>query len=557
MGIKNNYFNKLIAVVTFGLIALSAMMIIRQSVPPGPWHGIYSTFRVEWLLIFISAALLFLLPGMNKVRVIGAILLAYVVFSMTIQWGVFWGIRDPWIHQGYIIHNTYFGVNPYPGFHATIKTIAITSASNRFSLINLFPIISITLGIMLVLVIGKRLVGNDFQFGSYAALGFLPIIMIDLHERPFTIILAMFLVTVTVVLFPLHFGRKSFLIILLGISLVIWHPLAMLAFLLLIVAGFIISLLGEQSHFHEDDFRFRPIRTIVLSRASFIILASLIFISYILYATGIGPRILENIVLAYFIDSEPSTRTTGRPPLILNVLEHSGNVFFQVSLVLAGGLLSFFGVYSGTRTSIPRYLCSVCVLSTTILILLFISIDLLAVSGFAATRAIPMAEMMLLPGALAGAYELYRRIPRGGTIPLALILLIGLMTMFPSPLLGFQQGASTPSDVDRTDWLVEYDSKGPVIDSENTYEITNAIYGEEARSNLGDGSPYLYQRNTREEPKAWRVEPPISGARYVIHDLTRARMSSGELVESSAFETSSNKVYTGGNSDVYWLESSA
>jgi len=547
-------------VIAFLLIALGAQLVISQSLPPGPWHGFYETFKWAWLTIGLAGMLLVIASGHHHIRIFGGSLMMLSIGLMTLQWGTLFTIRDGWNHIRYMNQGVYLGENPYPAFHLLIETIGSITGMGRFTLLNYFPLVVTGTIPVFIAALAKKNIKESAGALSVAAIGLIGIARIEFYERPFTMVPVIFLLTLLALLENPHSSHRGIVpLTIASIAAAIWHPTSLLSLILFVVFAFFVyhtsmsGILGTISA--ADIYKAQK-----WANAKIAVFLFILFVVYILSVTEVGVRIFAGFLTELLTSSgESASGGVADPkdsaPIVFRAFNHITEVLIRAADVLLLAMLSLVGIFISQAFNQRRLIAAAAVSSSIALIGFFTILDIFSVAGFSILRSLLLASLLLLPGAICGIIELYRRTPRGTVIVSALVLLLGLGMMFPSPWLGTFQPASTPSDIDRTAWLVSHHGDDPVIDAENTYEITIALYGENTGKSLATGDLYNYRRLTRDVSRPWEVPPSDSGGLYVIHGITRTRAEYNDADGLATFVKTSNHIYASGNSDVYWIES--
>lgn len=556
---------KSISTVAFLSVAFAAISITSVSVPSIPRHGVYKPFAVPIIALGIAGGLLIILPDFPKIRLLGTTGSVILLGLIPLQWGTFFGIRDTWIHIAWINSGDYVFDNIYPAFHSFVDIVATVTGLNLFTWVNFIPLYTALLAVLLVTAVSKRLSKNGLQFGSFAALVFAPIVFMDHVERPFIFIPAAVFTTILLVLVPMKPWMKRMFLLLLIPMIILFHLTGFIAFSLLIAGCLVVALFSPHYRSVESwDSRIGSARMF----ASPWILGTCIvfFVIHIFYVTDFGIGLTVDAISTLFGELAPGVESGSASggggdggggdrdiPLVIRAMNHVLEIIVRTAMVLLTAALSISGILLAKRKDPNRMVTIGSLLAGGGLISLFIFIDLTDIGAWGVQRVVPITPIILFVGAVIGLWEIYNRNRQVAILTGCIVFGIGLLVLFPAPLLDTGGLASTPSDVERTDWLVE-NSKQPVIDSQNTYVIAEAKYGPDTAKRLANGKRGDYERNLRSETYQWKAKVPEGGGLIVIHEVNRLHLQDiGDSKGLPEFERSQNHIYSGGNSDIYWV----
>lgn len=551
----------LISVVNLLISIAVVSMQVRPPTQP-PWGGMYKPYLAIWLLIFSCAILLIAVTENHWTQILACTLLAGTIVLLTLQWGTVFAIRDSWVHFGRIQDYSYMESMRYPAFHTLIETLSVITQINLLNLIRIFPVISAMVGVTLLGAVATKFTSKS-QSITPTIVVLIPAVLVDFRGRPIAMTPALVLTAIIIGSSTTNPWLKRSCLAILALSLSFWHPLALVLFTL-ISSCLLVSYLSI-SYFPETIVPSSRIPDQYRSwiNMEMLVLIGSIFVAHFLYGNRTGRLIAASVVRGALSpesgsDSSGGTASEGAaetgPPLLIQVVDHLQEALAMSGVVIMMGLLTLAGILFSRRNTNRRILAASTLLAGIIFAGLFAFMDLVMPVSFSVTRALPLAPILLLIGAVIGLDEIHYHIPNAASFIALIIIVIGLALLFPSPLTGTIQTASTPSDIDRSNWLVKYQSEAPVIDSENTYQITRGVHGQSRAESLGNNNKWNYQSATRTEPLPWRVNKPEEGALIVIHEITRelAGRNYDAKQEAQEYGSSTDQIYDVGHSEVYW-----
>lgn len=541
--------SKTILILLFTFVSAAVAHIYLTDIPAGPWDGMYPIFDVAWVLLTLAAVGLLIVRPHPRIRALGAVLITAAIALMTLRWGTVFGIRDPWIHIAYLRDRNYHTSSRYPSFQSSLDVLETVSGVQVEVLLPYLSLFAAVVGVALLAAVASRLTNNR-NLAATASVVFFPTVLVGFYDRPITLAAILTLTVIWLMLSPLDDLLKiPTLAVTITISL-LYHPLTGLLVVLLAGSAFAWTHIAAKTNWYRMGSAPPQMRR--TTTYTFLLLISTVFVAYFFYFRTVGVDMAAGTLLSIMADTESAIASgTESTPLLYQLPGHMLDAASMAGITICAGIAAVTGLTLSGRDTTGRFIALLALTAAGCLTSIFGLVDVLTPTGFSAIRALPLAPILLVLGAIVAVQELDGRGRRVAVPVLTVLLVVSLATIFPSPLTGTVQQSSVPSDVERTEWLIDHHGSNHVIEAENTYEIAHAKYGNDGVDELSGGNTWEYQSTTREETYSWQVEP-AQRALVVNHDLSRIHAIDNNLShEQAQYEQTHDKVYASGTSDVY------
>lgn len=584
----------------FVLLAIAATSIVTSDVPTGPWEGMYASYPTVWISVILALVGLLYLVRVEDIGwpvVIGVTVISVLLITeLSRQWGVPYGLRDPWVHLDLMKTQTYwFQNNPYPAFHILLNTIVFITSLDAITVLGASPVLAagVGVGFLALVVRGLDLHRKTQQTAVIVAS---PIVIIGSIARPYTLAIPFILVFIWIASNGVQDRRSQVLIIVFTLG-ALWLHLVPFT-----VGGFILSaaiLIGLFFGRFSIPYVQLPPQSAWM-RVSFPILIGFVLVGQLFLFTPVGGTIVDEAISGMSAASgggpetppgdittvptdeqtmrspSKSPPTTGqvtestKPPRTIDNTSSSSSgppssenkpLFYQISqnfpeflkrtaVVWLMGLGVAALVFTELRRRKIDYLSLTIGLASLMVLVLALVIDILQIPVFSARRILSFAPIVLFP-LFARTLE---KVPWTAVLAV-LVLLAGLATVYDSPAFtGGIEAGETESQPIGYRWLYTYYGNGSVIGSGSTYWVAQGLFGIEVSGKWGGKEAY----RQRLEQFAWQVRDP-NGSVYAVSasdralavHLTREDGYKTRLDDLGRFQTMANQFYDNGNLRFY------
>jgi len=583
-------------VIVFVALTFAAIRSVPDSIPQGPWIGMYNPFLSVWLAVGLALLILLLLIQYTDVSwtsvFVVAILSAILLVNLSRLWGVPFGIRDPYRHLYLIESDIYsFDQNVYPILHLFIKTFSsVTGLSVKIAL-GLVGMIATTIGIGLLALVQRRL-GVPKVTQQTAMIAGIPLVAVGLIARPYTLGIVFIPLFLWIITTHIHQGSIQILLLVVAFGMLWLHPVAFLVGSAVVVSAIMLRTVSEWITIPA----IHPPPATAWTKNRFVVILVCAFVAHILFFSGVGSTVLDQATLESGEDTKTTPTATATPTPTLggqsNTVsgENSGNEpdagentggesdigtpvpkyidatifthihqnFFEFVMRALVGLI-FLGIaaFVAVREFYMRsfdHLTVVIGVAGTLLLGLFVVLDLLRIDMFTIRRIIVFAPLLLFP--------LFARIlqtQRGIRIILALLVLTsGSATLYDSSAVtgGLQNGATT-AQVESYRWYGEHGTAS-LTGSGSTFWIGRWLHGDDVMREWGNGQWPVIRWKDRDAKYPWQVTDR-SDHDVVINGYERARARHearedgirSAVVHLERFQNSRTRIYDNGNVRFY------
>lgn len=549
-------WQRLFEVIPFVLISLALVSQAMQPIPAGPWEGIYTNYRLYWILV--GAACASMLAAIHQYKLswmlVGgfALLLLVTVVSHSLLWAPPWGWHDAWRHLGDISDRRLApSVNVYPLFHSLfIGLSVITGLDARILLSGLLLIVAIV-GVPFAIAVVRRM-GTSRTGQQAAAVVIVPGLFIGFNPRPFTLAYPFLLFS-----FWLSQSRTKgakFAAVLILVALVLVHPfIAILATGILLVANGVSYVQKQQQTATLSALR--------SSVSAYLFIVVGVEVTYILFvASGFSDTLVVALGRVLFGLSDGSTGGPAGTGLIAEAFS-SPEKFIEFlqrsSFLLSLSVASLVTILIQVRRRSFSHGTITAILSGLGVFCLFLLIAFIP-AGIGVSRLFVVAPLFFLP-LLPYAFSARTPTRKLASIGLAvLIVTTGLLTGFLWPGIGGVEYSATEPQVSGVEWATEHTSD-VIVGTSMTHWVVVGQFGWETSERLSvtDANGMLATKE-RAGDYPWEVTDRPRGALYVIDGVERARAH--EVARESdrnpvscmrAFELNQEQVYNNGDTDAF------
>ena len=540
--------------IAFIAIGVGAGSLISAVPPTGPWAGWYRSFPKLWISVGIAVIALIVAAHLaNGLRdwsllLVALSLLAALIGALTIEWGVPYGIRDPWIHLLYTKSGDFGSGNAYPMLHLLIANASEVMGTPTEPTLARTQVLAPALGVVLLTPLLRFHAQNHRM--AFALVGIFPIVFIGSVSRPFPAA-SLFLFTFWLVALRLSNQRKGIVLLagVLAVSLP-WHPvigvieeLILVSFLAVYYAQSI-QLIGRRMQIYNH--RLRPHVLVPFF--------AVLVVFYLVWATQTGPATVGRLAITLFGESTGGVSSTsggGSTSLLAQVPSALSEFARRMAFVLvlsATTAVALVHEWSSNRFSRPVV---VSFIGAIFLGVSFVIIDTIGGVAFGPRRFVPLVPLVLLPAAARGFYY----IPTSHLQVGVAILLVssGLAVVYGSPFTGAVPRSVTQSDTHGVEWLNDHRADGGVIGSQSTYWIVRGRFGDMVAEDWADGNRFSYQWDRRPYDNAWDVPERLNWKYAAVSYPTRFKTQDdpAERHELETFVRQNNRIYDSGN--LWWI----